>query len=224
MRRRSAPDRRRIQPAPPPARWSGWPVRAPRREKRPSYANAGITSRANNSRVGGGAKSLKKIVNVVMPCAIRFLSASTICGGVPLIPVMENGFSPCAIFHFCATSSSVLPIQTSNCSEMSMLLRSRPTSLQCCKDVGRDLNSIDISEQLLVCIGKTEDEIAQKWKMAQGLKPFSITGIKGTPPQIVDALRKRIAQGITTFTIFFSDFAPPPTLELFAREVMPAFA
>jgi hypothetical protein len=30
--------------------------------------------------------------------------------------------------------------------------------------------------------------------------------------------------GITTFTIFFSDFAPPPTLELFAKEVMPAFA
>jgi F420-dependent oxidoreductase-like protein len=95
---------------------------------------------------------------------------------------------------------------------------------QHCKDVGRDLNSIDISEQLLVCIGKTDDEVAQKWKMAQGLKPFSTTGIKGTPAQIIDALRQRVAMGITTFTIFFSDFAPPPTLELFAREVMPAFA
>ena len=30
--------------------------------------------------------------------------------------------------------------------------------------------------------------------------------------------------GITTFTIFFSDMAPPATLELFAKEVMPAFA
>jgi hypothetical protein len=29
--------------------------------------------------------------------------------------------------------------------------------------------------------------------------------------------------GITTFTIFFSDFAPPATLELFAKEVIPAF-
>jgi len=26
-----------------------------------------------------------------------------------------------------------------------------------------------------------------------------------------------------TFTIFFSDMAPPATLELFAKEVMPAF-
>src|SRR6516225_5371722 len=44
---------------------------------------------------------------------------------------------------------------------------------QHCKDIGRDLNTIDISEQLLVCIGKTEDELAQKWTMAQGLRPFS---------------------------------------------------
>jgi alkanesulfonate monooxygenase SsuD/methylene tetrahydromethanopterin reductase-like flavin-dependent oxidoreductase (luciferase family) len=50
------------------------------------------------------------------------------------------------------------------------------------------------------------------------------TGIKGTPKQLVEELRKRVAMGITTFTIFFSDFAPPPTLELFAKEVMPAFA
>jgi F420-dependent oxidoreductase-like protein len=95
---------------------------------------------------------------------------------------------------------------------------------QHCKDIGRDINTIDISEQLLVCIGKTEDEVTAKWKMAQGLRPFSITGIKGTPKQLIEELKKRMTQGITTFTIFFSDFAPPPTLELFAREVMPAFA
>jgi alkanesulfonate monooxygenase SsuD/methylene tetrahydromethanopterin reductase-like flavin-dependent oxidoreductase (luciferase family) len=60
--------------------------------------------------------------------------------------------------------------------------------------------------------------------MAQGMKPFSITGIKGTPSQLVEQLKNRVKMGITTFTIFFSDFAPPPTLELFAKEVMPAFA
>ncbi|HEY6394145.1 MAG TPA: LLM class flavin-dependent oxidoreductase, partial [Candidatus Binataceae bacterium] len=93
-----------------------------------------------------------------------------------------------------------------------------------CKAVGRDVNQIDVSEQLLVCIGQNADEVERKWKMAQGLKPFSITGIKGTPPQLVEQLKDRIRMGITTFTIFFSDFAPPPTIELFAREVMPAFA
>jgi len=88
---------------------------------------------------------------------------------------------------------------------------------QHCKDVGRDVNTIDVSEQLLVCIGNSDEEVEQKWKAAQMLKPFVTTGIKGTPKQLIEELRKRVAMGITTFTIFFSDFGPPPTLELFAR-------
>jgi len=95
---------------------------------------------------------------------------------------------------------------------------------QHCKDVGRDVNTIDVSEQLLICIGQNDAEVEAKWKAAQMLKPFVTTGIKGTPKQLIEELRKRVAMGITTFTIFFSDFAPPPTLELFAKEVMPAFA
>ena len=79
---------------------------------------------------------------------------------------------------------------------------------QHCKDVGRDVNTIDVSEQLLVCIGQNDAEVEQKWKMAQGMKPFSTTGIKGTPKQLIEQLKKRVAMGITTFTIFFSDFAP----------------
>ncbi|HXN86910.1 MAG TPA: TIGR03560 family F420-dependent LLM class oxidoreductase [Candidatus Binataceae bacterium] len=92
-----------------------------------------------------------------------------------------------------------------------------------CKKVGRNLDEIDISEQLLVCIGNNDAEVEQKWKMAQNLKPFSITGIKGTPAQLIEQLKNRVKMGITTFTIFFSDFAPPATLELFAKAVMPAF-
>jgi len=95
---------------------------------------------------------------------------------------------------------------------------------QHCKDVGRDVNTIDISEQLLVCIGSSDAEVEAKWKAAQMLKPFINTGIKGTPKQLIEQLKQRVAMGITTFVIFFSDFAPPTTLELFAKEVMPAFA
>ena len=84
--------------------------------------------------------------------------------------------------------------------------------------------AIEISEQLLVCLGRSEEEVEQKWKIATRLKPFVYTGIKGTPAQIVDELKARVAKGITMFTILFSDFAPPETLELFANEVMPAFA
>jgi F420-dependent oxidoreductase-like protein len=93
-----------------------------------------------------------------------------------------------------------------------------------CKAVGRNPEDIEVSEQLLVCVGASKDEVEQKWQMAKNLRPFSTTGIKGTPAELVEHLRARVKQGITTFTIFFSDFAPPPTLELFAKEVMPKFA
>ncbi len=92
-----------------------------------------------------------------------------------------------------------------------------------CQAVGRDVNSINISEQLLVCIGATEAEVEEKWKVASRLKPFSLTGIKGTPAQVVAQLQDRVRKGITFFTVMFGDFGPPATLELFAREVMPAF-
>jgi F420-dependent oxidoreductase-like protein len=91
-----------------------------------------------------------------------------------------------------------------------------------CKAVGRDFNTLTISEQILICMGKDADEVEKKWQMAKRF-PFSATGIKGTPSEIVTQLRERVSKGITMFTIFFSDFAPPATLETFAREVMPAF-
>jgi F420-dependent oxidoreductase-like protein len=93
-----------------------------------------------------------------------------------------------------------------------------------CKAVGRDINSINISEQLLVCLGATEAEVEDKWKVASRLKPFSFTGIKGTPAQITEQLHDRVRKGITFFTVMFGDFGPPQTIDLFAREVMPAFA
>ncbi|HVA81512.1 MAG TPA: TIGR03560 family F420-dependent LLM class oxidoreductase [Candidatus Binataceae bacterium] len=94
---------------------------------------------------------------------------------------------------------------------------------QHCKDVGRDLGQIDISEQVLVALGATDADVERQWKMAQAL-PFASTAIKGTPKAVVEALRKRIAMGITTFTIMFADFNQPQSVEMFAREVMPAFA
>ena len=94
---------------------------------------------------------------------------------------------------------------------------------QHCQAVGRDINSINISEQLLVCIGANDAEVEEKWKISQRL-PFWRTAIKGTPPQIVAALRDRLSKGITFFTIIFGDLNSPQSIDLFAREVMPAFA
>ena len=94
---------------------------------------------------------------------------------------------------------------------------------QHCKEAGRDIKTINISEQILICLAKDESAVEQQWKMAQRL-PFAKTGIKGTPKQVVEILKDRVKQGIEMFTIFFGDFGQPPTLELFAKEVMPAFA
>jgi F420-dependent oxidoreductase-like protein len=94
---------------------------------------------------------------------------------------------------------------------------------QHCEAVGRDINSINISEQLLVCIGANDAEVEEKWKISQRL-PFWRTGIKGTPGQVVEQLRERVRKGITFFTVIFGDLNSTPSIDLFAREVMPAFA
>ncbi|MBV8774213.1 MAG: TIGR03560 family F420-dependent LLM class oxidoreductase [Deltaproteobacteria bacterium] len=94
---------------------------------------------------------------------------------------------------------------------------------QHCQAVGRDVGRINISEQLLVCIGGNDAEVEEKWKIAQRL-PFWRTGIKGTPPKIVEQLREREAKGISFFTIIFGDMNSDQSIDLFAREVKPAFA
>jgi len=81
----------------------------------------------------------------------------------------------------------------------------------------RDVNTIDISEQLLVCIGTSDAEVEAKWKAAQMLKPF-VTPESKARRAVDRGAQEAGRDGITTFTIFFSDFAPPPTLELFAKE------
>jgi F420-dependent oxidoreductase-like protein len=93
-----------------------------------------------------------------------------------------------------------------------------------CRAVGRDPKDITVSEQLMVCIGANRAEADQKWEMAKGRKPFSFTAVKGTPDEVVKQLREHVSWGVTMFTIMFADMAPPQTVELFAREVMPAFA
>jgi F420-dependent oxidoreductase-like protein len=92
-----------------------------------------------------------------------------------------------------------------------------------CAAVGRDIKKINISEQLEVCIGTDDGEIEEKWKIAQRL-PFWRTAIKGTPPHVIAQLRERIQRGVQFFTVIFGDMNSQQSIDLFAREVMPAFA
>ena len=91
-----------------------------------------------------------------------------------------------------------------------------------CAAVGRDFDSIEISEQVLVCMGADQKDVEQKWQFAQRMRPFSLSAIKGTPAELADALKRRVATGVTTFVVFFSDGTTPQSLEIFAKEVMPA--
>ncbi|HLH77444.1 MAG TPA: LLM class flavin-dependent oxidoreductase [Candidatus Binataceae bacterium] len=93
---------------------------------------------------------------------------------------------------------------------------------QHCQSVGRDFGSLQLSEQLLVCIGRDQAEVAQRWQSAARLRPFSLTGIKGTPTEIVAALRARIAKGISMFTVIPAE-PVADTMKLFAEQVMPEF-
>src|SRR5579884_1656671 len=93
-----------------------------------------------------------------------------------------------------------------------------------CRAVGRDFATLQISEQTLITLGATEAEVEEKWKVGQKMKPFAYTAVRGTPAQVIAQLRERVERGVRMFVLYFSDQAAPATLDLFAREVMPAFA
>ncbi len=60
--------------------------------------------------------------------------------------------------------------------------------------------------------------------VAQAERRFGSWGglVAGTPDEVATALRADVDRGVELFTIPFTDFATPETLQLFAREVLPA--
>ena len=95
-----------------------------------------------------------------------------------------------------------------------------------CDAVKRDFDEIEISEQCVAVLGATEKEFEQKWAVAKqmlgSIFDLEKTAFRGTPEQVVEQLRRRREQGVTFFTILFSDFHAPETLQLFAEKVLPA--
>jgi alkanesulfonate monooxygenase SsuD/methylene tetrahydromethanopterin reductase-like flavin-dependent oxidoreductase (luciferase family) len=71
----------------------------------------------------------------------------------------------------------------------------------------------------LAASSATRDEV-----VAQAERRFGTWGglVAGTPDEVADALRADADRGVELFTIPFTDFATPETLELFAAEVLPA--
>jgi F420-dependent oxidoreductase-like protein len=96
-----------------------------------------------------------------------------------------------------------------------------------CEAVGRDPEQIEVSEQTLMILGRNQRDLQQKIAAAKAMLGaiFDIdqTALKGTPDQLIEAIRARSLQGVTFFTTLFGDLNQPETLELFAEKVMPAF-
>lgn len=98
---------------------------------------------------------------------------------------------------------------------------------QHCQAVGRDLASLELSLQDLVVIAPTG--AALHGPLEDARKRFAFFGdvdaiaTIGTPDRCIDTIRKKVAQGITSFVCLFTDGGQPETVRLFGEQVLPAF-
>jgi alkanesulfonate monooxygenase SsuD/methylene tetrahydromethanopterin reductase-like flavin-dependent oxidoreductase (luciferase family) len=98
-----------------------------------------------------------------------------------------------------------------------------------CGRVGRDPAAIEVSEEAVLALAPTRDRLdavralAERrfagpgWGLAAG-------GYVGLPDTIITRMRERVALGIRRFVFFLHDRGEPETLNLLAREVIPAVA
>jgi F420-dependent oxidoreductase-like protein len=93
-----------------------------------------------------------------------------------------------------------------------------------CRAIGRDFNTLKISEMVLTVLGSSEAEVRQSWQQTESMGLDLKNAIKGTPPQVIEQFRKRAAKGVSLFQLVLLPLPFVPAIELFAREVMPAFA
>jgi len=95
-----------------------------------------------------------------------------------------------------------------------------------CRDVGRNVDDIVVSEQMMVVIGADEESFQAKRAMAKamlgGFADIDKVAVAGTPDQVIAGLRAKMSRGVTDFAVMFGDLGMDDTLELFARDVMPA--
>src|SRR5262249_51439878 len=98
---------------------------------------------------------------------------------------------------------------------------------QHCDAIGRDPDTLEVSEQCIVVLGRNEKDLRSKLQFAKrtlgAVFDIDKTALSGTPDQLIDVIRARSRQGVTFFTMLFGDFNQPETLELFAQKVAPAF-
>jgi alkanesulfonate monooxygenase SsuD/methylene tetrahydromethanopterin reductase-like flavin-dependent oxidoreductase (luciferase family) len=98
-----------------------------------------------------------------------------------------------------------------------------------CGEVGRDFDTLEVSQQCVVVIAA--DEPAAKAALEKATKIYgghmgaalAEHGIWGTPPRVVECIERHVALGCTTFVIEFFGRDTREPARLFAEQVMPAF-
>jgi F420-dependent oxidoreductase-like protein len=99
-----------------------------------------------------------------------------------------------------------------------------------CKALGRDPAEIEISEQIVAVLGKDRADFEKKWPVAKQtlgrLADLDRTALRGDPASFIAGVEEKRRKGVSLFTMVFSDVTQDDflaTLQLFAKEVMPAF-
>jgi len=97
-----------------------------------------------------------------------------------------------------------------------------------CVKIGRDPATLQRSQQVIIGVASNTDGVARLQSLVD--RRYSGPGwgadngaCVGTPDAVVAALRRRVADGVTIFICLFADRGARESLELFAREVAPAF-
>ncbi len=102
---------------------------------------------------------------------------------------------------------------------------------QRCRDMGRDVDEIEVSHNTRVFIGEDEAELesligraALESNVTAGEYRASLANaVVGTPDQCAERIQSYVGAGISYFFLIFPNPTPTRGLELFAREVMSRF-
>jgi alkanesulfonate monooxygenase SsuD/methylene tetrahydromethanopterin reductase-like flavin-dependent oxidoreductase (luciferase family) len=144
----------------------------------------------------------------------------------PPIPILIGGAGERVLMGIAARHADIwnnLATHQGDLAHKVLALRRR------CEEVGRDPDSIEVSQQCTVVITETEAEAREALgkaakvyggHMGAGLEAH---GIWGHPEQVIDGVNRHIDAGCTTFVIEFFGRDTRLPAKLFAEHVIPAF-
>ena len=98
-----------------------------------------------------------------------------------------------------------------------------------CDKAGRDFDTLRISEEAVLCVAPTKQALEGAKETAQrrfggGGWGLEAGGFIGTPDEVIRQLEAKAELGVSHFVFFFFDRGKPESMELFAKEVAPAFS